>query len=140
MSMQIDYSTGDFVSGRTKWMSTMTAGGSQSAAGTMLLQDLFLKHGKFSFSLRYSIFGANDYEARLYAYERDVWLSYSFPSWYGYGERMYALCHYAAGERLSLWFKWSAVKYADRTPTVNGMDERSENFRSDLRVQVRWLL
>jgi len=140
VSMQIDYSIGDFVSGRTKWMSTQTTRRSQSATGAMLLQDLFLKHGKFSFSLRYSIFGANDYEARLYAYERDVWLSYSFPSWYGYGERMYALCHYQAGERLSLWLKWSAVKYADRTPTVNGIDERPENFRSDLRVQVRWLL
>ena len=139
MSMQIDYSLGDFISGRTKWMSTQSAGGSQIAAGAMLLQDLFFKYGKFNFSLRYSIFTANDYEARLYAYERDVWLSYSFPSWYGYGERMYALCHYQAGERLSLWFKWSAVNYADRTPTVNGMDERPENFRSDLRVQVRWL-
>jgi hypothetical protein len=139
MSMQIDYALGDFISGRTKWMSTQVRSESGESAGALLLQDIFVKRGKFNFSFRYSMFGADDYDARLYAYERDVWLSYSFPSWYGYGVRMYALCHYQAGDKLSLWLKWSAIDYSDRTPSINGMDERPASFRSDLRVQVRWL-
>ncbi|MFZ9981458.1 MAG: hypothetical protein ACO3FI_05430 [Cyclobacteriaceae bacterium] len=138
VSLQMDYSLGDFISGRTKWMGTQTTGDQKGVAGAMLLQDLFMKYGKFNFSWRYSIFGANDYDARLYAYERDVWLSYSFPSWYGYGERMYVLCHYQAADKLSLWLKWSAVNYSDRTPSVNGLDERPSGFSSDLRVQIRW--
>lgn len=139
MSMQIDYALGDHLSGRTKWMSTRISSGSETFSGALLLQDIFLKSGKFNFSFRYSMFGADDYDARLYAYERDVLLSYSFPSWYGYGIRMYGLCHYQASEKLSLWLKWSAVDYSDRTPAENGMDEKPGSFRADLRVQLRWL-
>ena len=106
----------------------------------MIIQDLFLDMGKIDLTWRYSLFAADDYESRLYAYERDVWLSYSFPSWYGYGSRMYLLTEFSLTEKLSAWIKWSSVHYTDSTPSENGLDEASGRYRADLRLQFKWSL
>lgn len=138
-SVQFDYPLSQYFSGRTKWMAIQIQEEKEVHSGSMLLQDLFYKYGRLTISLRYSIFASDDYESRLFAYERDVWLSYSFPSWYGYGIRTYVLAQYQMGEKFTAWLKWSAVQYSDNTPSENGLDEHSESIRADLRIQLRWL-
>lgn len=137
-SVQFDYSFGESLSGRTRFLANKVFLGNKESSGNMMIQDLFADFGKVDFSLRFAVFGSDDYESRLFAHERDVWLSYSFPSWYGYGTRVYALLQYKMSEKMTAWIKWSAVTYTDRTPTLNGIDESPGEYRSDLRIQFRW--
>ena len=137
--VQLDYSLTERLSARTRLSATHIQS-DQSLSGHMILQDLFLNMKRAAWSLRYALFAAEDYEARLYAYERDVWMSYAFPAWYGYGSRMYVVGQFRLSERLTMWMKWSAVRYADATPSSNGIDEKGGLYKADLRLQVRWML
>lgn len=140
LSVQLDYGLAPPLSGRTRLLTTTVHSPQKSSAGNMIIQDFFLDHGRFKLNLRYSVFSADDFEARLYAYERDVWLSYSFPSWFGYGSRMYALGQFRLSEKLTAWVKWSVVRYTDSTPDENGLDEAAGKYKADLRLQFKWSL
>ena len=136
---QVDYLLSEKLSGRTR-LSTTLVQADKNYSGFMMMQDLFINGGKFDFTFRYSLFSVNDYEARIYSYERDVWMSYTFPAWYGYGSRMYLIGQFSLGEKLTMWFKWTATRYGDATPENNGLDEQGKSFKADLRLQLRWML
>lgn len=138
LSVQFDYQLVPKLSGRTRVLTTQINSTEKTASGSMMIQDFFLDLGRFDLNFRYSIFTADDFEARLYSYERDVWLSYSFPFWYGYGSRVYALGKFQFSEKLSAWVKWSVVNYTDPSPSENGLDEQSGKLRADLRIQFKW--
>lgn len=139
-SIQFDYGLTSIISGRTRFLGTTVHSPEKFSAGTMIVQDLFLDQGRFKLNLRHSVISVDDYEARLYAYERDVWLSYSFPSWFGYGSRMYVLGQIRMSEKLTAWLKWSVARYSDATPAENGLDEVAGKYKADLRLQFKWSL
>ena len=138
-NVQFDYLLSEKLTGRTR-LSTTLVQADKNYSGFMMVQDLFVNGGKFDFTFRYSIFSVDDYEARIYSYERDVWLSYAFPAWHGYGSRMYFVGQFRLGEKITMWLKWSATHFDDSSPETNGLDEQGKSLRADLRLQLRWML
>ncbi len=105
--------------------------------GMVLLQDITWNSGKFSISGRYALFDTDDYDSRLYIYEKDVWLSFSFPAYYGTGVRNYLLFQYAVSKKMDIWLRWAHSRYSDRETIGSGSDTIEGNIRNDVKFQTR---
>ena len=105
--------------------------------GFALVQDVSFSMDRWSFSFRYALFDTDNYDNRLYVYERDVWLAYSFPAYSGVGLRNYALVQFKLSQKMDVWFRWSHVRYTDRTEIGSGGEALSGNTGNDVKFQVR---
>jgi len=105
--------------------------------GMAIIQDVNLDLGKVSISTRYALFNTDDYDNRQYVYERDVWLAFSFPAYYGIGVRNYLLVQYKLTKKIDLWLRWAHTRYTDRDTIGSGNDLIAGNTRNDLKFQAR---
>ncbi len=94
----------------------------------------------FSGTLRLQYFETDDYNSRIYAYENDVLYSYSIPAFFDKGYRYYLNLNYDIGKKLTLWLRWAQTIYQNRQTVGSGLDEINGNRRTEVRVQVRWML
>ena len=105
--------------------------------GFAIIQDINLSLGRWLVALRYALMDTDDYDNRLYFYERDVWLGYSFPAYEGVGARNYVLVQYKLSSKIDLWIRWSHVRYTDRDEIGSGSETMDGNMRNDGKFQVR---
>lgn len=105
--------------------------------GFALIQDVNFDIGRFTFSTRYSLFDTDDYDNRQYVYERDVWLAFSFPAYYGIGVRSYAMVQYKLNKKIDLWLRWARTNYSDRDIIGSGGETIYGKTKNDLKFQVR---
>ncbi|MBK5279418.1 MAG: hypothetical protein JJE09_11210, partial [Bacteroidia bacterium] len=109
----------------------------KSTKGLALIQDVNFDVGRFAFSTRYALFDTDDYDNRQYVYERDVWLAFSFPAYYGVGIRSYAMVQYKASQKIDIWLRWARTSYTDRETIGSGGETIYGNTRNDLKFQAR---
>ncbi|CAN5478082.1 helix-hairpin-helix domain-containing protein [soil metagenome] len=109
----------------------------QTSRGIALVQDVNFSAGRWSFGLRYALFDTDDYDNRLYIFEKNVWLAYSFPAYYGVGVRNYVLLQYNLSKKVDLWWRWSHTRYADRDEIGTGTETIAGNSGNDVKFQVR---
>lgn len=133
----IDYSTNPFLSfkSRIQW-STFDFGG-RVTQGMVVLQDVTYRQGRFSISGRYAFFDTDNFDNRLYVYEKDVWLAFSFPAYNGKGSRQYLLAQYQINEKIDVWLRWSQTQYLNRDTIGTGGDTIIGNTENDVKFQVR---
>ncbi len=110
--------------------------------GYFLCQDIAYKpeNKPYSFSFRYAIFDAKDYNARIYAYENDVLYSFSVPALYGKGMRIYLLGKVKLFNALTLYARIGRTIYSDRDEIGSGLTLIEGNHKTDLKVEVIWKL
>jgi hypothetical protein len=65
-----------------------------TSEGFTFFQDIVFNIGKLELSGRHALFSTEDYDNRQYAYERDLFLAYSFPAYDGKGIRNYIIFEY----------------------------------------------
>jgi hypothetical protein len=83
-------------------------------------------------------FHTDDYNSRVYTYERGILYNFSFPSFYGEGIR-YALCLSASPlPSLMLVAKAGTTDYFDRNHISSGLQQIDRSAMTDLEIQVRW--
>ncbi len=109
----------------------------KTTRGLALIQDVNLSVRRWGFGLRHAIFDTDDYDNRLYVYERNVWLAYSFPPYYGIGVRNYVLVQYNLSKQIDLWLRWSHLRYTDRMEIGTGSETIAGNSANDVKFQVR---
>jgi hypothetical protein len=105
--------------------------------GMAIIQDINLNLGKIAISGRYALFDTDNYDNRLYIYEKDVWLAFSFPAYYGVGIRNYLLLQYTVSKNIDIWFRWAHVRYTDRNTIGSGGETIQGNIRNDIKFQTR---
>ncbi len=113
----------------------------QATYGFSALQDVAYDFKKIPLHLnaRFQIFDAQNYNNRIYVYERDVLYAFSVPMNYGLGSRYYLNLRYDLGESLSFWLKFAQTVYADgRTSQSSGNEEILGNRKTDFRFLLRW--
>jgi hypothetical protein len=110
----------------------------EMSTGYAIIQDLDWKTSRFSISCRYALFDTDDYDNRIYVYEKDVLYSFSIPSYYGKGTRIYGILKFKIIKNLDTWIKFSKTTYWDQEakPEEN---ELSSLQLSDFRIQLRYL-
>ena len=108
--------------------------------GYFLCQDIAYKpeNKPYSFSFRYAIFDAKDYNARIYAYESDVLYSFSVPALYGKGMRIYLLGKVKLFNALTLYARIGRTIYSDRDEIGSGLTLIEGNHKTDLKVEAVW--
>lgn len=111
--------------------------GGVTTHGFALVQDVSLSIKRCSLSFRHALFDTDDYDNRLYFYERDVWLAYSFPAYYGVGIRAYVLAQYKVSKKIDLWLRWSQIRYTNRVEIGSGSETIAGNAGNDIKFQAR---
>ncbi len=108
--------------------------------GYMLYQDIKYKplFSKFSFTSRYVLFNAIEYDNRIYAYENDVLYGYSIPAYYGKGNKSYVVIKYNPIRNVDLWLRFAHTTYTDRTAIKSGWDEIEGNKMTEIKLQLRY--
>jgi hypothetical protein len=113
--------------------------------GFIIYQDVKFKAKKYplTLNLRYALFDADGFDARLYTYENDVLYFYSIPSFSGTGARYYAVARYTIKRNIDLWVKYSKLKFARPESSVlsvigSDLNIIDGNQRSEIRMQLRF--
>lgn len=132
-----DYQVAPHLSFKTRAQFSTYSLGEKTSKGMILLHDITWSKGKILISGRYALFDTDDYDNRLYVYEKDVWLSFSFPAYYGVGVRNYLLFQYSVSKNVDIWLRWSTVRFTDRDTIGSGSDTIEGNIRNDIKFQTR---
>ena len=83
-------------------------------------------------------FHTDDYDSRLYTYERGMLYTFNFPAFYGEGIR------YALRVRADISKEWmvmarlAVTDYFDRDHISSGLQQINRSSMSDLELQLRW--
>lgn len=81
-------------------------------------------------------FHTDDYNSRLYQYERSVAHDFSFPMYYGHGIRYSLLAQATFGRRLSISAKAATTDYFDRTTIGTGLQSINHSAVTDILLQA----
>lgn len=138
----ISYGFNDFVFGNKVEGAHYRNDDGSNAYGYYLCQDIAYKpEGKpFNLTFRYALFDAQDYNARVYAYENDVLYAFSVPALYGKGMRVYLLGKLKVLDALTLYARIGSTFYTDRETISSGPTQIEGNHKTDLKVEVVWKL
>ncbi len=133
----VDYMATQKLSFKTRVQLSSYSLNNTRTKGFALIQDVNFDISRFTFSTRYALFDTDDYDNRQYVYERDVWLAFSFPAYYGVGIRSYAMVQYRVNKKIDLWLRWAKTNYTDRDTIGSGGETIYGNTKNDLKFQVR---
>jgi hypothetical protein len=125
---------------RVEWVQYQLQYG-KTTHGFLMLQDVVMaptKNLKIIGRLMY--FDAQDYDARVYAYENDMLYSYSVPSFQNRGTRFYILIKYKLKRNIDIWTRFSRTAYENQTTIGSGYDLINGNKVSELKVQIKWTI
>lgn len=106
--------------------------------GVVLAQDISYKNTKYSISGRVATFDTDNYDTRIYLYERDVQYAFSFPSYYGKGLRYYINFQYNVTSNLKLWVRWMHIQYYDRNEMGSVGETIIGNKLNELKIQIKY--
>ena len=110
----------------------------KSSFGWMLTQNVSLRLNKlFDVMLMLGYFDTDDYDSRVYAYERGMRYSQSFPSYYGNGMRCAVLAETKFSKKFSLTAKIGTTKYFDRDKVGSSYQEIDGSVVTDLEIQLK---
>ena len=87
--------------------------------------------------MRYTLFQADNYDARIYAYERDFLYEYSTVAFSGKGSRFYIMLGWDISPQATLSLRYSLTLYPDRTYIGSGYDRIEGNRRQEIKLQLR---
>lgn len=105
--------------------------------GVMLTENAGYSCQRFRVNVTAGYFHTDDYNSRLYTYERSVLYNFSFPSFYGHGMRLALNTRADFTSRLMLIGKLGMTKYFDRKVIGSGLQRINGSSMTDLEVQLR---
>ncbi|MCS6833587.1 MAG: helix-hairpin-helix domain-containing protein, partial [Flammeovirgaceae bacterium] len=92
----VRYKANDFINLQSRLQGTIYKQDTAHVSeGFLLFQDIdFIISRQLTISTRLAVFDTDTYDARQYAYEKNVLYAFAFPAYYGIGIRNYYLVHY----------------------------------------------
>ncbi|WMJ73350.1 helix-hairpin-helix domain-containing protein [Cytophagaceae bacterium ABcell3] len=103
--------------------------------GYAIIQDFNLNLHKVRFSSRFAVFDTDDFNSRLYVFERNVLYAFSFPAYHGRGVRKYLMSRIRLWKNNDLWIRYARTLYRDRNRISSGLQQIEGNRRTDITVQ-----
>ncbi|MFZ5515841.1 MAG: ComEA family DNA-binding protein [Candidatus Zhuqueibacterota bacterium] len=105
--------------------------------GLLLYQEFSYTHKqRLTASMRLTYFDTDNYDSRLYQFERDVPGMLTNFMLYGRGSRWYGIVQYQVGSHLKLGFKYSSTDYLHTESVGTGLDEIMANTVNTLTFQL----
>ena len=109
----------------------------QNSFGIMLTENAGYNYKRLRTNLTIGYFHTDDYNSRLYTYERGVLYNLSFPCFYGKGIRLALNTRVDFTSHLMLTGKIGMTKYFDRQVIGSGLQRINGSSITDLEVQLR---
>ena len=107
-------------------------------SGWMLSQNVFYRNRKWLVAATAGWFHTDNFDTRVYSYERGMLYSFGFQSFYGHGIRYSLLAQYSPSHRLSLMVKVGTTNYFDRNSVGTGLQQVDHSALTDVEAQLRW--
>ena len=112
----------------------------ESSKGWMLGQTVDMRLRRLIMSAHVAYFHTDDYDSRLYSYERNLRYAFSFPAYYGHGLHGALYGSYTINRHLTLTAKLSSTHYFDRSTIGTALQQIDSRTQTDLDVQLSWKL
>lgn len=116
---------------------TNTAG-KENSFGGMVSQTIGYSHPNFYVAANMGYFHTEDYNSRIYTYERGMLYTFSFPMFYGKGMRAALFAKGRLGSHLIIMGKVGATKYFDRDVISSSYQQINSSWKTDMDLQVKW--
>ncbi|HUC81417.1 MAG TPA: hypothetical protein VMR70_10900, partial [Flavisolibacter sp.] len=120
------------------WINRQKASGEEGFLSFLELSSGAL--GKWRGNVRLQYFETDSYDSRIYAYESDVLYSYTIPAFFEKGFRYYLNISFESTKRLQFWVRLAQTVFPDRNSIGSGLDEIQGNRRTEVRLQLKFLL
>lgn len=122
----------------TLQIKTVSLGDPARSEGFMVAQDFrhTLRNSKLKISYRFALVNSPNYASRMYSYERDLYLSFSIPAYYGESFRFFILGDWQVNEHLKVQTKYALSYFYDTESISSGSNEIQGPVRSDIRAQI----
>ncbi|HEY8402048.1 MAG TPA: helix-hairpin-helix domain-containing protein [Cytophagaceae bacterium] len=109
---------------------------SYTEKGFILSQDAEVKYRKVRLTARVALFETESYDSRVYLYEKDLYMSFYFPSYSGTGIRNYIILQMPLFHKTDLRIKFARTRYLDRELIGSGYEEIQSSVKRDLKIQI----
>lgn len=110
--------------------------------GYLFFVDLIFQHPEspFSLSSRYAIFNTDDYNTRIYAYERDAYFTYSVRPYYYKGQKIYLNLKWRLRRFFTFFIRFSHITfpYLDEIGSSNELISTNNKSEFTVQLRVRW--
>jgi hypothetical protein len=119
------------------------AGATQASWGVAAGQEIVWSQKKIplTVSLQSTWFRTDDYNSRIYTYERNVLYAFSVPSFYGKGVRTVVNVNYTLKNRLTVWLRFANTSYLDNREEIGtGLEKITGKTKSDISLQIRLVI
>lgn len=110
----------------------------QNSFGIMISEQLNKKLGRFNLSATASLFRTDDYNSRLYSYERSTLYNISIPMLYGHGARYAFYARYDAGKKIMCVIKIASTHYFDRDHISTGLQQIDGSSLTTFDLQLKY--
>lgn len=91
-----------------------------------------------SADLQLTYFNTDDYDSRVYSYEKNVLYAFSVPSFYGEGFRTVMNLKYVFRKQLTVYLRFTQTRYFDRDSIGSGAEAINGNAKSDISCLLKW--
>lgn len=108
------------------------------SSGMMFSQNAGFHTDKWQLYATIGYFKTDDFNSRIYLYERGLLYSFAFPMFYGHGVRFAFSIRTDFNSRLMAMGKIGTTAYFDRRQIGNSYQMIDNNAKTDLELQLRW--
>lgn len=106
--------------------------------GWLITQSINYKHRQTNINASLAYFHTDDYNSRIYNYEKQTLYSFSFPMFYGKGIRYYLFFRQDFHPHWMIIAKVGVTNYFDRNSIGTGLQTIHHSSQADLDLQFRW--
>ena len=99
--------------------------------------DISHKKELSSFSARMVFFKTDNWDTRIYLYEKDVLYHFSVPALYDEGTRFYINYNRTIGKHIKIWLKYGRTIFENKFSISSGNNEIRGNLKTEIRGQIR---
>lgn len=110
----------------------------ENSKGWMLSQTVAAKPGLLTIAANIAYFHTDDYNSRLYTYERGTLYSFYFPAYFGKGMHAALFLRADINRNLVVICKTAITKYFDRDHISSSYQQIDKSYKTDIDLQLKW--
>ena len=111
---------------------------STKSFGYMIAETMGYRRGRLRAFANLGYFNTDDFNSRIYCYERGLLYTFAFPVFSGEGMRYAINVRWNANSKLMFMAKLGTTHYFDRDKIGSSYQQINQSSQTDLEMQLRW--
>ena len=110
----------------------------RNSTGLMITQNIGYRYRWLTLNGSFGYFNTDDYDSRVYSYERSPRYNFAFPVFFGDGIRYMLMANATLSPKLHLYCKIGTTDYFDRNHISSSYQQIDRSSQTDVDMQVIW--